>query len=89
MARPVSVAPETIVEILAKADAGAPVSEICRAHHISPATYYRWRRTFARGSPSLIARIQHLERTLRDLAVRNEQQAREIEALRSVIRGND
>jgi transposase-like protein len=88
VARPVSLDPQTIVEILAKADAGTPVSKICSAYQISPATYYRWRRAFARGNPSLIARITQLERTVSLLRARNERQANEIEALRSVIRGN-
>jgi len=32
-----------IVAILAEADAGLAVQEVCRKHGISPAAYYKWK----------------------------------------------
>jgi len=33
--------------ILAKADAGQSVEDICREHQISPATFYKWKKASA------------------------------------------
>jgi putative transposase len=89
VARPFAHRPDTIVEILAKVDAGTPIAEICAAYEISPATYFRWKRRFGKATPSLLAEVQRLKRTAALLQARNERQAREIDALRSVIRGKD
>ena len=39
---------EQIVRILKEVEAGAKVSETCRKHGISDATYYAWKAKYAR-----------------------------------------
>ena len=37
---------EQIVRILGEAEAGGAVSELCRKHNISDATFYSWRKKY-------------------------------------------
>ncbi|THH36291.1 hypothetical protein E4021_15385 [Neolewinella litorea] len=36
--------PTQRLEILAQADAGTPVADLCRQHQISAATFYKWKK---------------------------------------------
>ena len=51
-----------IVAILKEADAGMKVSEICRKHGISDATYYNWRRRFGGMARSQLSELRNLEK---------------------------
>lgn len=42
-----------IIAILKQADGGSPVSELCREHGISNATFYKWRSKFGGMDASL------------------------------------
>ena len=47
--------------ILAKADAGQSVDEICRIHQISPATFYKWKKDLALNQDADKRRLKELE----------------------------
>ena len=50
-----------IIAILKQAEAGSPVSELCREHGISNATFYKWRAKYGGMDASLMARMKELE----------------------------
>jgi putative transposase len=56
-----------IIVILKQAEAGSPVPELCRAHGISNATFYKWRCKFGGMDASLMARMKELEEENRRL----------------------
>ena len=65
--------------ILKKADAGMKVSDLCREHGISTATYYNWKSKYGGLSVSELKRIREVEaehtklkRMYADLAMENE-----------------
>lgn len=47
--------------ILAKADAGQSVEDICREHQISPATFYKWKKEAADNENEDKRRLKKLE----------------------------
>ena len=50
-----------IVAILKEADAGMKVSDVCRKHGISDATYYKWKSTYGGMEASELKRNRELE----------------------------
>ena len=67
-----------IVAILKEADAGMKVSEVCRKHGISDATYYNWKAKYGGMSASELKRLKDMEvelaqlkRMYADLALEN------------------
>jgi putative transposase len=50
-----------IMAILKQAEAGAPVTELCREYGMSSATFYKWRAKYGGMDASLIARLKELE----------------------------
>lgn len=56
-----------IISVLKQAEAGTPVSELCREHTISSATFYKWRAKFGGMDASLMARMKQLEEENRRL----------------------
>ena len=50
-----------IVSILKSADAGMRVSELCRKHGISEATYYKWKSKYGGMEASELRRVKELE----------------------------
>ena len=50
-----------ILAVLKQAESGVPVSELCRDHGISSATFYKWRSKFGGMDASLMARLKELE----------------------------
>ena len=51
-----------ILAILKQAENGVPVTELCREHGMSSATFYKWRSKFGGMDASLMARMKELER---------------------------
>lgn len=47
--------------IVAKRDSGQSIESICRAHQISPATFYKWKREFEEGQDDDKRRLRQLE----------------------------
>ena len=50
-----------ILAILRQAEGGMPVAELCRAHGISSATFYKWRAKFGGMDASLISQMKAIE----------------------------
>ena len=50
-----------IMQILNQAQAGAPVSELCREHGMSSASFYKWRAKYGGMDASLMRRMKELE----------------------------
>jgi len=50
-----------IISILKQAEAGTPVTELCREHGMSDATFYKWRAKFGGMDVSMMARLKELE----------------------------
>lgn len=50
-----------IVSILKKQEAGVKVSDICREHSISDATFYNWKAKYGGMSTSELKRVKELE----------------------------
>ena len=56
-----------ILAILKQAEAGAPVSELCREHGMSSAAFYKWRSKYGGMDASLMSRLKELEAENRQL----------------------
>lgn len=50
-----------IIAILKQNEAGAVVSELCREHSMSSATFYKWRAKYGGMDASLMKRMKELE----------------------------
>ena len=50
-----------ILAILKQAEAGSPVTALCREHGMSSATFYKWRSKYGGMDASLMKRMKHLE----------------------------
>ena len=56
-----------ILAILRQAEGGMPVAELCRAHGISSATFYKWRVKYGGMDASLISQMKAMEEENRRL----------------------
>ena len=50
-----------IMQILSQAGSGVPVSELCREHGMSSATFYKWRAKYGGMDTSMITRLKELK----------------------------
>ena len=50
-----------ILNILKQAETGTPVSELCREHGMSSASFYKWRAKYGGMDASLMQRLKELE----------------------------
>jgi putative transposase len=50
-----------IMQILSQTISGVPVSELCREHGMSSATFYKWRAKYGGMDTSMITRLKELE----------------------------
>ena len=50
-----------ILAILKQAQAGTPVTELCREHGMSSASFYQWRAKFGGIDASMMKRLKELE----------------------------
>lgn len=56
-----------ILSILKQAEQGIPVTELCREHGMSKATFYQWRSKYGGMDASLMSRMKELEEENRRL----------------------
>ena len=74
-----------IVSILKEADAGLKVSEICRKHGISDATYYNWKAKYGGMTASDLKRMKEMESELSQLKRMYADLALENRAMKDLI----
>ena len=79
---------EQIVGILKEADAGIPVSEVCRKYGISDATYYNWKAKYGGMAASDVKRLRQVEDENRRLKQLVADLTLDNQALKSVIAKN-
>jgi len=79
---------EQIIAVLKEAEAGAKVSELCRWHGISDATFYTWRSKYGGLEISEMRRLRQLEEENRRLKSIVADQALDIRALKDVLSKN-
>ena len=68
-----------ILAILRQAEGGMPVAELCRAHGMSNASFYKWRAKYGGMDASLIAQTKatedenrRLKKMFAELSMQNE-----------------
>jgi putative transposase len=79
---------EQIISILKEAEAGAKVTELCRRHGISVATFYPWHNSYGGLEISEVRRVRQLEEENRRLKSIVADQALDIRALKDVLAKN-
>ncbi len=52
---------EQKAHVLAQAEAGVPVKELCRKYDVSEATFYAWRKKYGGLAASEVKRLKQLE----------------------------
>ncbi|MBS4164197.1 Insertion element IS407 uncharacterized 10.0 kDa protein [Candidatus Protochlamydia amoebophila] len=52
---------EHIIKILKEVDSGIPLTEVCRKHGVSTASYYQWKAKFSGMDVSEAQRLRNLE----------------------------
>jgi len=79
---------EQIIGILKEAEGGAKVTELCRRHGISEATFCTWRNKYGGLEISEMRRLRQLEEENRRLKAIVAEQALDIRALKDVLAKN-
>jgi putative transposase len=79
---------EQIIGVLKEAEAGAKVTELCRRHGLSEATFYSWRSKYAGLEVSEMRRLRQLEEENRRLKSIVADQALDLRALKDVLAKN-
>lgn len=74
-----------ILSILKQAENGSPVTELCREHVISTATFYKWRAKFAGMDASMMSRLKELEDKNRRLKKMYAEERLKAERLKEAI----
>lgn len=74
-----------IVAILKEADGGLKVSDICRKHGISDATYYNWKAKYGGMEASDLKRMKDMEAELSQLKRMYADLALENRAMKDLI----
>ena len=74
-----------IVSILKEAEAGTKVSEVCRKHGISDATFYNWKSKYGGMEASDLKRMKEMESELSQLKRLYADMALENRALKDLI----
>ncbi len=77
-----------VIAVLKEAEAGLPVTELCRKHGISDATFYNWRNKFGGMEVSEAKRLKQLEEENARLKRLVANQALDIEMLKEVLGKN-
>lgn len=58
---------QQIITILKEAESGVKVSDVCRRHGMSPATFFKWRSRYGGLEVNELRRIKQLEEENRQL----------------------
>jgi putative transposase len=76
---------EQIIFILKEADAGTKITDLCRKHNVSSATYYKWKAKFGGMSVTEAQKLRSLEEENRRLKRLVADQALDIVALKDIV----
>ncbi len=79
---------EQIIAVLKEGGAGTPVSELCRKHGMSDATYYNWKSKYSGMTVSDLKKLKALEDENRRLKQIVAEQALDIRALKDLLSKN-
>ena len=68
-----------IIAILRQAEGGVPISELCREHGMSDASFYKWRAKYGGMDASMVGQMKAMEeenrrlkRMYADLSIQND-----------------
>jgi len=78
-----------ILAILRQADGGVPVSELCREHGMSNASFYKWRAKFGGLDASMISQMKALEDENRRLKKTYAEMSMQAELLKEALGKSD
>lgn len=76
---------QQIINILKHAEAGEPVTKLCRRHGITEVTYYRWKKKYGGMGATEAKRLKRLEDENRRLKKLVADQALNIEVLNELL----
>jgi len=76
-----------IISILKEAESGVPVSELCRKHGMSDASFYNWRAKYGGMDVPLMKRMKELEEENRRLKKMYAESKMDAEILREALSG--
>lgn len=79
---------EQIIAVLKQADAGVPISDICRQQNISTHTFYKWKSKFGGMEVSDARRLRALEEENRKLKTIVADLTLDVQALRALSSKN-
>ena len=74
-----------ILAILRQAEGGVPVSELCREHGMSNASFYKWRSKYGRMDASMISQMKALEDENRRLKKMYAEMSMQAELLKEAL----
>jgi putative transposase len=74
-----------ILAILRQAEGGVPVSELCREHGMSNASFYKWRAKFGGMDASMISQMKALEDESRRLKKLYAEMSMQAELLKEAL----
>jgi putative transposase len=74
-----------IIGIVAEVESGRKISDICREHGITQATFYNWRKKYAGMQPNQLRRLKELESELSQFKRMYADMALENRVLKDVI----
>ena len=74
-----------IMGILRQAESGVPVSELCREHGMSSASFYKWRSKYGGMDASMISQMKALEDENRRLKKMYAEMSMQAELLKEAL----
>ena len=74
-----------ILSILRQAEGGVPVSELCREHGMSNASFYKWRAKYGGMDASMISQMKALEDENRRLKKMYAEMSMQAELLKEAL----
>ena len=74
-----------ILAILRQAEGGVPVSELCREHGMSNASFYKWRSKYGGMDASMISQMKALEDENRRLKKMYAEMSMQAELLKKAL----
>jgi putative transposase len=75
-----------IINILSEAEAGVPLSDLCRTHGFSKSSFYKWKAKYGGMETSDLRRLRELEEENRRLKKMYAELSLEHEVLKDVVK---